>query len=416
MEMIVLRSGRAVVEDPYTAPVAVHDPLEVSLEVEDLSGKDLVEMRRDPTILEAAPPMPTQLIRPVGESRLMAAEAVQLSRQDETPSIPTQLIEPVAASTVPAIPPMSWGVAAVKADVSKFSGAGVTVAILDTGIDQTHPAFKGIDTNRNNFKNFTTEVDQDIDGHGTHCAGTIFGRAMSACRIGVAPGVERALIGKVIGKGGGSTDAIYKAILWASQNGAHVISMSLGMDFPAYRQRLAASMPETVATSMALVGYRANVRLFDRLSQITSARDNVVPGSVVVAAAGNESKRPDYRIAVAPPAAAEQFLSVAALGQIDAAGKTSLTIAGFSNSGARLSAPGVDIWSAKLGGGLTLKSGTSMATPHVAGVAALWAEKLMGSKKSFQASRVIEQIERAAQDLSSYLDPDDTGLGLVQAP
>src|SRR5262249_15571769 len=159
------------------------------------------------------------------------------------------------------------------------------------------------------------DPDEDTDGHGTHCAGTIFGRTTDGCRIGVAPGIRKALIGKVIGAGGSSTDAIFKAILWAYQSGAQVISMSLGMDFPRYQEKLSVIFRQRLATSMALAGYGANIRLFDRLSQVTSARTGFIQGAIVVAAAGNESQRdlnPQYRITVAPPAAADLFLSVAA--------------------------------------------------------------------------------------------------------
>jgi subtilisin family serine protease len=226
------------------------------------------------------------------------------------------------------------------------------------------------------------------------------------------------LIGKVIGDGGGSTDAVFKAILWAFESGAQVISMSLGMDFPAYREHLALTFPDKLATSMALAGYRSNVQLFDRLSHLICGRNDFVSGAVVVAAAGNESKRdvnPDYRVVVAPPAAAEMFISVAALGETGNGVSNPYAVAPFSNTGVRIAAPGVKIWSAKLGGGLTLKSGTSMATPHVAGVAALWGQRLIQQGRPFRAGWVIDQLERSAVELTG-LDPDDVGLGLAQAP
>lgn len=81
-------------------------------------------------------------------------------------------------------------------------------------------------------RNFTADADSDEHGHGTHCAGTVFGRDVDGVRIGVARGVTKALIGKVLGTEGGSSDLIVQAIQWAVAQGAHVISMSLGIDFP----------------------------------------------------------------------------------------------------------------------------------------------------------------------------------------
>ena len=110
---------------------------------------------------------------------------------------------------------------------SPYTGHGVTVAVLDTGIDATHEAFKGIKLVQ---KDFTREEKGDQHGHGTHVAGTIFGQTSQGLRFGVAPGVRRALIGKVLGaKGGGTTEGIIAAIQWAVKEKAHVINMSLGL-------------------------------------------------------------------------------------------------------------------------------------------------------------------------------------------
>jgi hypothetical protein len=136
----------------------------------------------------------------------------------------------------------------------------------------------------------------------------------------------------------------------------------------------------------------------------------------LVAAAGNESRReedPNFVIAVSPPAAAEGMISVAAVGP----SPDGWTIASFSNYGARLSAPGVNILSARAGGGLTTMSGTSMATPHVAGVAALWAEKLMKSGQ-FSQQRFTDRLSGSAVTTGLRLgfSPSDVGNGVVQAP
>jgi subtilisin family serine protease len=332
------------------------------------------------------------------------------------PVIPMKLIAPVSLTGVadPASTSTAWGIQAVGADTSPFSGDGVKIAVLDTGVDASHPAFSGVELVR---RNFTSESDDDMHGHGTHCAGTIFGRDVSGKRIGVAPGVRTALIGKVLGQDGGGSDVILAAIEWALQNGAQVISMSLGIDFPGLVADLEhEGVPTELATSMALEGYRANVLLFERLGSLVQARASFTGPCLLVAAAGNESRRdqdPNFVIAVSPPAAADGMISVAAVGP-DPDG---FTIASFSNYGARLSGPGVGILSARAGGGLTTMSGTSMATPHVAGVAALWAEKLMKSGQ-FSQQRFTDRLVGSAviDGLKQDFSPADVGNGVVQAP
>ena len=128
----------------------------------------------------AAPPIPVQLIKPVSDAEAGAEMA------------------PEQGAT--------WGVQVTGALQSPYTGQGVTVAVLDTGIDATHEAFKGIKLVQ---KDFTGEGNGDQHGHGTHVAGTIFGQTAQGLRYSVAPGIRRALIGKVLGtKGGGTTQGI----------------------------------------------------------------------------------------------------------------------------------------------------------------------------------------------------------------
>ena len=332
------------------------------------------------------------------------------------PAIPMKLIAPIAFDTSLHLvtDSVTWGIQAIGADKSPYDGKGIVIAVLDTGIDRFHPAFAGMQIER---KNFTNEGDDDEDGHGTHCAGTIFGREVEGTRIGVAPGVERALIGKVLGANGGSSDRIAEAIMWAVTNGANVISMSLGFDFPGYVKSLVANgTPTELAVSIGLEGYRLNLLLFDRLSLYISAQSEILQPALLIAAAGNESRRnttPSFELAVSPPAVAEGVVSVAAIAKTP----DGFEVAPFSNVGARVSGPGVNVLSVKLGGGLTALSGTSMATPHVAGVAALWAQKMfeVGEfKRCLLADRIVGTATTDGMKPGS--DYADIGAGLVRAP
>ncbi|MGW0808112.1 S8 family peptidase [Nonomuraea sp. NPDC002799] len=381
------RSGRL-------APSLVPAGGEPHVEVVELGKRELRDVARDPEVRAVAPVMPTVLIRPMENGTDGRAEAA------------------AAAGTT------TWGVKAVGADVSPRTGADVIVAVLDTGIDATHPAFTGVTLMQEDFSGSGMG---DKQGHGTHCAGTIFGRAVDGTRIGVAPGITRALIGKVLADdGSGDTEGLLRGMQWALQQGAQVISMSLGFDFPGMVQGMVDSGRKPIfATSLALEAYRANLRLFDALMQMVAARAAIGAGTIVVAAAGNESERqsgPDNEVAVSLPAAAEGVIAVGALAQSSTG--NGLVIAPFSNTFPQISAPGVGVVSAQAGGGLLALSGTSMAAPHVAGVTALWWEEVMKSPLPTTSSTVMARLLAGAvvSALASGVDIADRGVGLVRVP
>lgn len=169
---------------------------------------------------------------------------------------------------------------------------------------------------------------------------------------------------------------------------------------------------------MALEAYRNNLRMFDALMQMVRAQEKFNGGAVIVAAAGNESrvdKDPRFKIATSLPAAAEGVISVGALEQ--KGGR--LLEAPFSNRFPQISAPGVSIISARAGGGLRAMSGTSMACPHVAGVAALWWHSLREADQiALSATSVVSRL-RATARLDAFDEAarsNDRGDGIVTAP
>jgi subtilisin family serine protease len=371
-----------------------HDfPFQVS--TEELTEKEALKRCSDNDVRDVFPVIKFQKVKPV------SGQLDTLSGQD------------VADGA-------AWGVRAVGALRAGNKGENVTVAVLDTGIDRQHPAFLGIDLSVSDFtfdERGVPGIADDEDGHGTHVAATIFGRNVDGVRIGVAPGVTKALVGKVICKNGASFAALKSALDWALNNRADIVCLSLGVDFPSLVEEFRSELhvPEDIAASRVLEAYRKTMYLFDTYAASVKAHTDHKRGALLVAASGNESRRsenPLYTVNASPPAAGEGFISV---GAIRTHGQT-FHIAPFSNTGAHFVAPGVSILSARTGGGLVRFDGTSMAAPHVAGVSALWIahEFPDGDRPARWADRIRSRLEGTTQKIEASFS--DAGYGLVRAP
>lgn len=354
----------------------------------DLSERDLRDAACDPRVAAVAGLMPTTLIRP------KAGVAGALPQ-----------------SQVP------WGLAAIGAMDSDLTGAGVTLAMLDTGIDTSHAAFA-----RTMIlpRDFSLTGPQDMQGHGTFCAGTIFGDAIAGRRIGVAPGVSLALIAKVLDNaGGGNSGSLFHAMRWAWRGGAHVVFVPLALDFQGlvalYLQR---DWTVERAAHQALVTLRDNQHAWSRLIGLLD-RATGPSGSAVIVVPAVQRITPkslagaDVRSGL--PTDTPGVVSVTAL-QWTSHG---LQPAGFSNTAPTLAAPGVDIISAQAGGGEVCMSGNTAASAHVAGAACLWWQALRArSGATVSAADVAKQLTIAARraPLGAECNPANAGSGLTTVP
>ncbi|HEY3556373.1 MAG TPA: S8 family serine peptidase [Kribbella sp.] len=257
-------------------------------------------------------------------------------------------VKPVLDKSVPQIgAPDAWK--------AGYEGSGVEVAVLDTGVDATHPDLQGKVKESHDFSGSPSGT-EDHFGHGTHVAATIAGTGAGAggTRKGVAPKADL-LVGKVLGDDGYGYDSwIIAGMEWAAAEGAKVVNMSLGGDATDGTDPLSQAVNDITAQT----------------------------GTLFVVAAGNEGRDES----VGTPGAAASALTVGAVDRED-------KLADFSSRGPRLgdsglkpeiTAPGVGIIAARATGTImgdpvdelyTAASGTSMATPHVAGAAALLAQQ-----------------------------------------
>jgi subtilisin len=341
----------------------------------------------------ALPEVPSAPMLPVAEAPVGGGRSADYLRGYREAVL--HLTDPVAGAAAAAADAIAaavdqsqatWGLQVTKVVHSCRSGGGIRVAVLDTGLDLQHPDFAGRSVTTRSF--IAGEAVQDGHGHGTHCIGTALGAKCPGVRprYGIAYEAE-IYAGKVLSNAGSGADTgILGGIEWAVQNRCAVVSMSLGA--PTRR-----GQPFS--------------RVFERV-----ARRAQEQGTLIIAAAGNESRRHEGVInPVAHPANCPSIMAVAA---VDVNG----AIARFSNRGLNpdggqvdIAGPGVDVRSSwPMPTRYRRISGTSMATPHVAGIAALYAE----ADATARGAALGRLLTGRAQRLT--LPSSDVGAGMVQAP
>jgi|GEM_PF-1388803 len=311
------------------------------------------------------------------------------------PPTPPSLCPPGTRPVVRCVPvprppvrqPVPWNIGMVGADDvwRRVTGRGVKLAIIDTGIDDNHP-----DLSVSGGASLVPGVGSwdDDHSHGTHCAGIAGARNNAAGVVGVAPGCSLYAVKVMRPVAGGGASGRLSWILagmgWAAGNGMDVASMSLG------------SSVSSADASCTVAYQRAAQQLIDS-------------GCIVIAAAGNSGRTSQPW--VGRPARCPGFMAVAAvdrnrgLASFSSRGPATLG----RDSGVEISAPGVSINSTVPGGGYGVKSGTSMACPHVSGAAALIKEL----RPTWSPAQIRRRLRATASDLGAPGDDPEFGSGLL---
>lgn len=277
-------------------------------------------------------------------------------------------MKPVAVAD----PEQPWGIRRVNAAASWTSprgqGQGAIVAVIDTGIARSHPDLAGVVLGGfNALDPKKPDAWDDDQGHGSHVAGTIAGKRDGKGVVGVAPMARLYAVKVLDADGNGGYSSVIAGIEWAVKKGAKVANMSLGADEGS-----------------------------EALKRAVAAASKA--GMTIVAAAGNGGG------AVGFPASYPETLAIGASDVKDA-------VAEFSSRGPEVDfiAPGVDVKSVKMEGGYEELSGTSMATPHVAGLAALAVARGASSPAAVRA-----MLRKAATPLPG-LPSITQGMGMIDA-
>lgn len=272
---------------------------------------------------------------------------------------------------------VDYGIKLIQAETqwAETKGAGINVAILDTGIDYNHPDLKDRVKGGVNFTTNDPNDYMDRQGHGTHCAGIVAASHNNMGVVGVAPEVNLYAL-KVLGDDGtGILDWTVKAIDWCINNNIHVISMSLG------------------SNSTHPAAHEAIKRAYAK-------------GIIMIAAAGNDGNGVGDTVDF--PARYPEVIAVAAVDPKEVLG-------GFSSTGfdVEVSAAGVDVLSTYLNNSYARLSGTSMACPHISGaVAILLAKGLNRYNRLLTPDEIRLLLQMYSDDLGLKGKDEKFGFGV----
>ena len=337
---------------------------------DDIAGQDAIQIEV------------TEVLVPPSQGVSESTEGAVPSSQEQTRYVSdasNQLPDSEPVSITPSIAPndsyfdKQWALAKIQAPEAwqVISGSqDVLIAILDTGIDQSHEDLEGKVVAEVNFTDSPTA--DDIHGHGTHIAGIIAANSNNGIGIaGVAPDAQLMNVKVADDKGKCQPSVVTQGIIWAVNNGASVINISIEIR-------------------------EASPELEDAINYAWSQ------GVIIIAAAGNDgSQSPIY------PAYYENSIAVAATRQND-------TLAPLSNYGdwVNIAAPGFNIYSTLPDDGYGYKTGTSFAAPYVSGLAALLFSVVTDANNDGRLNDEVRAvIEAGGQELNIY----GVGCGRINA-